>query len=82
MLIDLGLPGRSGLELARDLRQRDPAASMILLSGWGREQELAAADPAIIDDTGVKPIDQPDLRALLARAVHRTAARRGGTPEA
>lgn len=82
VLIDLGLPGRSGLDLARDLRGLDAAVTLILLSGWGREQELAAADPAVIDDTGVKPIDQPDLRAMLARAVERTAARRDDAPEA
>ena len=82
VLIDLGLPGRSGLELAGSLRAVDPAVSLILLSGWGREQELAAADADLVDETGVKPLDQPDLRALLARAAARTADRRRGDSEA
>lgn len=80
-LIDLGLPGRSGTELAAALRRADPALAVVLLSGWGREEELAASDPAV-DLTGIKPLDQPILRDLLARAVALTAGRRDPNPEA
>ncbi len=82
VLIDLGLPGRSGLVLAAALRAADPAVALILLTGWGRERELQAVPADLVDFTGVKPLDQPDLRALLARAVSLTAVRRDGRPEA
>lgn len=82
-LVDLGLPGRSGHELARQLREQDGALAIVLLTGWGREQELAAMPADHVDLTGVKPIDLPQLRRLLAHAARLTAARRNGCdPEA
>ena len=79
-LIDLGLPGRSGAELAAELRRRDHALAVVLLTGWGRERELAGADTVCVDLTAVKPIDLPQLRTLLARAARLAAARRAGRP--
>lgn len=81
VLIDLGLPGRSGAELAAALRSSDPAVALVLLTGWGRERELQELPPELADFTGIKPLDQPELRALLARAVACTARRRDGRPE-
>lgn len=81
VLIDLGLPGRTGLDLAIALRSRDPAVALVMLTGWGRERELAEASASLVDFTGLKPLDQPELRALLARAIVRTADRRVGLTE-
>lgn len=81
VLIDLGLPGRSGAELAAALRSSDPSVALVLLTGWGRERELQELPPELADFTGIKPLDQPELRALLARAVACTARRRDGRPE-
>ena len=77
-LVDLCLPGRSGCDAAAQLRARDPALAIVLLTGWGRERELAAAPPSCVDLTGVKPLDLPQLRQLLARAARLTARRRDG----
>ncbi|MEZ4387347.1 MAG: response regulator [Candidatus Krumholzibacteriia bacterium] len=74
VLVDLGLPGRSGRELAAALRRADPAVALVLLTGWGREAELRDVPAELIDFTGVKPLDQPDLRALVRRATRRTAS--------
>jgi CheY-like chemotaxis protein len=79
-LVDLSLPGRSGPELARDLRALDPALAVAVITGWGREQDLAALDPAVVDLTATKPMDLPQLRQLLDRAARLTADRRGPTP--
>ncbi|MBD3221961.1 response regulator [bacterium] len=76
VLIDLGLPGRSGRELARALRASDPDLALVMLTGWGRERDLDDLDADEADLTGVKPLDQPILRDLLARAVALTARRR------
>ena len=81
-LIDLGLPGASGVDLARSLRSADPPLAIAMLTGWGRERELAQLDPELIDFTGVKPLDQPFLRDLVSRAVSLTARRRAADPEA
>ena len=76
-LIDLGLPGVSGPELARSLRAVDHALAVAMFTGWGREGELEDLDPALVDLTATKPIDLPQLRGLLASAAELTAARRG-----
>ncbi len=75
-LIDLGLPGHAGSELAGALRALDPALAIIVITGWGREQELDALDPGHVDLTGTKPLDLPQLRRLLTRAAVLTARRR------
>lgn len=77
VLIDLGLGAGAGSELAAAVRRCDPALAVIMITGWGREHELAACSPACVDLTGVKPVDLPQLRQLLARAAELTAARRG-----
>jgi CheY-like chemotaxis protein len=76
-LIDLGLPGRDGAALARSLREKDPTLALVMLTGWGRERELASLEPGLVDFTATKPIDLPQLRQLLHRAASLTAARRG-----
>lgn len=81
VLIDLGLAGRSGLELAAALRSQDPTVALIMLTGWGRERELADVPASLADFTGLKPLDLPELRTLLARAIERTARRRAGLTE-
>ena len=75
-LIDLGLPGVSGPELARSLRAVDPTLAVAMFTGWGRENELEELDPDLVDLTATKPIDLPQLRGLLARAAELTAVRR------
>lgn len=81
VLIDLGLAGPTGRDLAAALRSRDAAVALIMLTGWGRERELASVPASLADFTGLKPLDLPELRTLLSRAIERTAARRAGLTE-
>jgi PAS domain S-box-containing protein len=66
-LVDIGLPGIDGYELARRLRARDdrPVPLLVALTGYGleRDKELAAA--AGFDAHLVKPVDLDELRRLL-----------------
>ncbi|WP_338114097.1 PAS domain S-box protein [Thiorhodococcus mannitoliphagus] len=69
-LLDIGLPGMDGLELARRLRQRypDPGRLMLVaLTGLGHEHARERSLAAGFDDHLVKPLEQSTLRALLAR---------------
>ena len=34
-VVDLRMPGRSGLELVRDLKEIDPATKVVVLTGYG-----------------------------------------------
>lgn len=68
-LVDIGLPGMSGYELAAQLRGEGFGnASLIAVSGYGQEQDIQRSRDAGIDHHLVKPIDFDTLLALLARA--------------
>ena len=70
ILLDIGLPIRSGHDVARELRRRTWAedAKIIAMSGWGRESDRQSSREAGFDHHLVKPIDHAELRRLLEPA--------------
>ncbi len=63
-LIDIGLPGLDGLEVARRLRRREPQSATMLLvaiSGYGTPQDHARSRTAGFDLHFVKPVNVVDL---------------------
>jgi len=66
-ILDIGLPGMDGKELARLLRQQAGTASarLLALSGYAQAQEQAAARQAGFDHYLVKPVDVQQLLQLL-----------------
>jgi two-component system CheB/CheR fusion protein len=69
MLIDIGLPGMNGYELAQAIR-REPAlrrAVLVALTGYGRPEDRAAAMAAGFDYHLVKPVDVAALGDLVAQ---------------
>lgn len=77
-LVDLGLPGMDGYELGRRLRE-DPALKgllMVVLSGYGQDEDRRRSREVGFDEHFVKPVDPDVLRELLAtRAVSSTRTR-------
>jgi len=68
VLLDIGMPGMDGYEVAAAIRQ-DPALSdlkLIALTGWGSEEERRRSREAGFNDHWVKPVDPAKLRGLLA----------------
>ena len=68
VLLDIGLPGLDGYEVAHRLRS-EPAAShtkLVALSGYGREEDQRAAYAAGFDHYLIKPVDFDALQKLLA----------------
>jgi two-component system response regulator FixJ len=68
---DIRMPGMSGLELQRELKTRDPAVPMILITGHG---DIAMAVHAIkqgVFDFIEKPFDDERLIASISEAVER-----------
>jgi CheY-like chemotaxis protein len=76
VLLDHRLPGRSGLDLAQDIRRDDHAVAIILMTGWGRTDEILAASSGLVDFTAAKPLDLPALQSLLRGAGALTVRRR------
>lgn len=78
LIIDWMLPGMSGVELARRLRQDSHTSNlpMIMLTARGEEADKLKSFDSGIDDYMVKPFSP---RELLARV--KALLRRVGTPE-
>lgn len=72
VLLDLGLPDRDGLDVARSIRERS-AVPIIIVSARGDELDRVLGLELGADDYVVKPFSQ---RELLARI--RAVTRRGG----
>jgi signal transduction histidine kinase/ActR/RegA family two-component response regulator len=71
MLVDIGLPGMDGYEVARRVR-RDPQLKdivLVALTGYGRERDKHDAMVAGFEHHLVKPVDPDVLHGLVARVV-------------
>jgi CheY-like chemotaxis protein len=68
--LDIGLPGMSGHELARRIRDEPCCAGALLvaLTGWGQEEDRRLSRAAGFDEHMTKPADQALLTRLLSRA--------------
>lgn len=65
-LIDIGLPGMNGYELAKRLRDSlNGRLRMIAISGYGQPEDKARAAAAGFDAHLTKPVDQSALRELI-----------------
>ncbi|MDR3633342.1 MAG: PAS domain-containing protein [Isosphaeraceae bacterium] len=68
ILLDIGLPGMSGYDVAKDLRQRPEFERTVIvaMTGWGQDEDRRRSREAGIDHHLVKPVDTDDLEQLLA----------------
>ena len=65
-LVDIGLPGIDGYEVARRVRARDRRRPVLIaLTGYGQPEDRRRALEAGFDDVLVKPVDPAALTALL-----------------
>ena len=65
MILDIGLPGMDGYEVARRLRQMLPDGLLIALTGWVDEEDSARARVAGFDYYLAKPVQFTELQKLL-----------------
>jgi CheY-like chemotaxis protein len=68
ILLDIGLPGMDGYQVARTLRgQSDLDGSVLVaLTGYGQEQDRRRSREAGFDEHLVKPASIDDLKRVLA----------------
>jgi len=68
VLLDLGMPGMNGLEVARRMRE-DPSArgiTLVALTGWGQREDRRRTTEAGFDYHLVKPADVGMLQSILS----------------
>jgi CheY-like chemotaxis protein len=66
-LIDLGMPGMNGFEVAERLRAAHPGLLLVAVSGYSGEESRRRARDAQFDEFVVKPFPPEVVEALLSR---------------
>jgi len=79
VVLDLGLPGRDGLDVARELR-RSSEVPIVMLTARGDETDRIVGLELGADDYVVKPFSPKELVARVRAVLRRTDAR-GAGPE-
>jgi CheY-like chemotaxis protein len=76
ILLDIGMPGMNGYEVARQLRAQQAFAETLLVAvtGYGRASDVKQTQSAGFDHHLVKPIDYDKLQALLTARSSRAAS--------
>jgi two-component system CheB/CheR fusion protein len=69
VLLDIGLPGMDGYQVARRMRAETNQKDLIIvaMSGYGEEQHRRQSLEAGCDDHLVKPVQPDTLRSFLNR---------------
>jgi CheY-like chemotaxis protein len=67
VLLDIGMPGMDGYEVARRVRQQPQFqnVTLIALTGWGQDEDRRRSHAAGIDYHLIKPPDIDTLQALM-----------------
>ena len=67
-LLDIGMPGTNGYEVARALRRsQGPRVTLVAVTGWGQEADRRRSSEAGFDHHLTKPVDPGALNNLLAQ---------------
>jgi len=75
VVLDLGLPRRSGLEVLRKLRAQGKATPVLILTARDATADKVAGLDAGADDYVVKPVDLDELAARVRALARRAAGR-------
>jgi PAS domain S-box-containing protein len=77
VLLDIGLPGMNGYEVARQIKSCEDLRhiTLVAVTGYGHEQDRKRAAEAGFDEFVVKPISFERLSELMAKLVEATERR-------
>jgi CheY-like chemotaxis protein len=67
ILLDINMPGMSGYEVARRVREHPDHASikLVAVTGYGQDEDVQRAKAAGFDEHLVKPVDMGKLAQVL-----------------
>ena len=68
IFLDVGMPGRSGYDIAKSLRQREngQALEIVAVTGWGQPEDQCRTRDAGFDDHLVKPPQFETIRRICS----------------
>ncbi len=76
IVMDIRMPGMTGIEGLRKIRQIDPYLSVIMLTGFGALETAKEALRLGANDYISKPFDAREMREVISRNVERTRLHR------
>jgi len=79
IVLDIGLPGRSGYTVAHALRERPERPAIVMLTALNQEDHVVVGLDAGADDYLTKPFSFPELIARIGSATRRTRIAQAGT---
>ncbi|MDM7926728.1 MAG: sigma-54 dependent transcriptional regulator [bacterium] len=65
IFLDVKLPDRSGLDVLRDIREKDPKATVIVMTAFGTTDTAIQATKYGAYDYVLKPFDMPAMESLI-----------------
>ncbi len=73
VMLDIGMPGMTGYEVARRLRERrrSPEPLIVAVTGWGKAEDVQRGRDAGFDLHLVKPVESASLAKVFERALER-----------
>jgi DNA-binding response OmpR family regulator len=81
ILLDVMMPRRSGLDVCREIRRRDPVTPVIMLTAKGEEIDKVVGLELGADDYVVKPFGASELLARIRAVLRRGRAKVDGRDE-
>jgi DNA-binding NtrC family response regulator len=69
--LDLKMPGLSGIEVLREIKKKNANIEVVVITGYGSEQNLQEATRYGAGDFITKPFNMPDLINSVAKSLER-----------
>ena len=80
VLTDYRMPGASGMDLVRHVRENLPGIGIVMVTGYGSIQGAVSAVKLGADEYLAKPFTDDELLGCVRRALESAAARRATGP--
>jgi len=81
LLLDVMMPGKSGYDVCREVRKKDPKLPIIMLTAKGEEIDKVVGLELGADDYVTKPFGLHELRARIAAVLRRAGRSESCTSE-